>query len=251
MEIYKNLSLENLPDEECRDVVGFEKSHEVSNFGRVRTKYQLQKWGDYTRRRNIKIISQYLKPNGYLFVHLNNDKLFKNAYAHRLVVEAFIRPMEKGEEVNHLDKNKKNNTLSNLEICTREENMRYSKDDIFAANAKKVYRYNLNGEYDKEYSSVLEASKDNNVNPSVIVYTCKGGQNMANKHYFRYIKREKIVIPDKTYKIVQFTNKDGEVIEFNSPQKAADFLGVKYNTIICACVKNKKCKGYKINYKFT
>lgn len=249
MEIYQNLSLENLPNEEWRDVVGFEKSHEVSNLGRVRIKSQLKKWGNYIRKREAKIVSQYVKPNGYLSLHLSNDGVSKNAYVHRLVVEAFIRPMKQGEEVNHLDKNKRNNITSNLDICTRKENMAYSREDILSVVAKKVYRYTLEGEYDKEYSSVSDASFDNNVNASVIVYACKGGRNMANNHYFRYEKYDKIDIPYKKYKEVVITNTNGETIEFNSPQKAADFLGVKYNTIICSCVRGKKCKGYKLNYK--
>lgn len=37
MEIYKNLSLEDLPNEEWRDVVGYEGLYQVSNMGRVKS----------------------------------------------------------------------------------------------------------------------------------------------------------------------------------------------------------------------
>ena len=182
-------------------------------------------------------------------LHLNADNSFKNAYAHRIVAEAFIGAIREGQEVNHLDKNKTNNRVDNLEICSREENMAYSKDDIFETQAKRVYRYTLDGYFDKEYRSLREASQDNVVNPSCIVRACKGGRNMTNNHYFRYDKCDKIDIPPKKYKEVVATNCEGDRIEFSSAFEAAEYFGVKYNSIVTACVKHTRCKGYSLNYK--
>lgn len=175
MEIYKNLSLEDLPNEEWRDVVGWEQSHQISNFGRVKSKERIVKYGNYTRTKKAKIVAQYKKSNGYLSLHISYNNTFKNIYVHRLVVEAFQRPMSDNEEVNHIDKNKTNNSVGNLEICSRQYNLLYSRDEIIDATAKKVYRYTIDGLYDKEYRSVADAAKDNNVGASSIVYACKGG----------------------------------------------------------------------------
>lgn len=249
MEIYKNLSLEDLPNEVWKDVPQWEETHEVSNLGRVRTKGGQRVWGTYIRTQKPRVIAQYKKKNGYLSLHLSADNSFKNAYAHRLVVEAFIGAIGEGKEVNHLDKNKTNNRVENLEICSRKENMAYSKEDIFEAQAKRVYRYTLDGYFDKEYRSLIEASKDNKVNPSCIVRACKGGRNLTNNHYFRYDKCDKIDIPPKKYKEVIATNTDGDTIEFLSTFEAAEHFEVKYNSIISACVKHTKCKGYSLKYK--
>ena len=249
MEIYKNLSLEDLEGEMWKDVVGWEQSHQVSNFGRVRTKERRKKWGDYMRLQKSRVLSQFRKSNGYLSLHLNDENTFKNAYVHRLVVEAFVRPMEKGEEVNHLDKNKTNNTLNNLEICSQIENILYSKADTFEKNAKRVYRYSLDGFFDKEYRSLTEAANDNGVRASNIVRSCKGNRNMVNRYYFRYEKHDKIEIPPKKYKEVIATNEKGNIIEFASGFEAASYFGVKYNSIVCACVRHTTCKGYSLKYK--
>lgn len=249
MEHYKNLSLENLPNEEWRDVVGYEGLYQVSNLGRVKKIGKKQKWGTYERTQKTRIVSQFKKENGYLSLHLCCEKREKNAYTHRLVVEAFIRPMKEKEEVNHLDKIKTNNNIENLEICTHLENYLYSKVDIFNATSKKVYRYTIDGYFNKEYSSVSEASKDNNVMPSSIVRSCKGDRNLANNHYFRYEKYDKIKIQPKKYKNVIAIDSKGNKIEFSSAFEASEYFGVKYNSIVSACTKQKECKKHKFQYK--
>lgn len=91
------------------------KNYEVSNLGKVRS------WIDtHGNRRSTPIImSESEHTNGYLQVKLRNGNIYKNLYIHRLVVEAFIGRIPKGFEVNHIDEDKKNNHLSNLEIVTR------------------------------------------------------------------------------------------------------------------------------------
>lgn len=249
MEIYQNLSLEDLPNEVWKDVPQWEETHEVSNLGRIRAKGGKRKWETYIRTQKPRVLAQYKKENGYLSLHLSSDNSFKNAYAHRIVAEAFIGTIGEGKEVNHLDKNKTNNRVDNLEICSRKENMAYSKDDIFEVQAKKVYRYALDGSFDKEYRSLTEASQENKVTPSCIVRACKGGRNLANNYYFRYDKCDRIDIPPKKYKKVIATNIDGNIIEFSSGFEAAAYFGVKYNSIVTACVKHTRCKGYSLNYK--
>ena len=127
--------------------------------------------------------------------------------------------------------------------------MAYSRDDIFEAHAKKVYRYALDGSFDKEYLSLIEASQDNKITPSCIVWAYKGVRNLANNYYFRYDKCDRIDIPPKKYKEVIATNIEGNTLEFSSGFEAAEYFGVKYNSIVSACVKHTRCKGYSLNYK--
>ena len=59
---------------------------------------------------------------GYLSVKLSNDKRYKNAYVHRLVYMTFVGPIPKGMQINHINHNKYDNRIENLEILTPSEN---------------------------------------------------------------------------------------------------------------------------------
>lgn len=62
--------------------------------------------------------------NGYHLVCINQ----KYYPVHRLVAKAFIEPSDGKTFVNHIDGNKSNNCVSNLEWCTHTENMRHARD---------------------------------------------------------------------------------------------------------------------------
>src|SRR5699024_4525958 len=73
-----------------------------------------------------------LKPhhkNGYLAVHLYKDGNCKHFYIHRLVAEAFLENERGYKEVNHIDCNKTNNSLENLEWCNRTRNLKHSYEN--------------------------------------------------------------------------------------------------------------------------
>lgn len=61
----------------------------------------------------------------------------KHGLVHRLVVEAFIGEIPEKMEVNHLDGNKINNDISNLEICTRSDNMLHAHSNDLCLNKAK------------------------------------------------------------------------------------------------------------------
>lgn len=97
-----------------KDVVGYEGLYEVSNDGIVR------------KAETKKTLKVYAANNGYERVSLNRNAHNRIALVHRVVAEAFI-PNEKSKPcVNHIDGNKKNNTVENLEWCTHSENELHS-----------------------------------------------------------------------------------------------------------------------------
>lgn len=71
--------------------------------------------------------NRYLKltktKNGYYFVNLSKNGAYTSHYVHRLVAEAFIPNPDNKPEVNHIDEDKSNNSVSNLEWVTRKENI--------------------------------------------------------------------------------------------------------------------------------
>lgn len=73
-----------------------------------------------------KILKPKVKKNGYLEVNLSLPGKNKMFYVHRLVAMTFISDIPKGFAVNHIDGNKQNNELSNLEIVTYSQNSSHS-----------------------------------------------------------------------------------------------------------------------------
>lgn len=101
--------------EEWRPVVGFEGRYEVSDIGRVRS---LLSGGTILRPR-----ANHLR-FGYLQINLRHggSRRVVTRTVHRIVLEAFVGPKPVGKQCNHIDGDKSNNRLSNLEWVTCGEN---------------------------------------------------------------------------------------------------------------------------------
>lgn len=97
----------------------------VSNFGNVKND-ALMLGFEGCRKRFSRTMKPWDNGNGYQVVSLRFDGKYKNFYIHRLVAEYFLGGIPKGYEVNHIDYNKKNNNVLNLEICTRQQNIDHS-----------------------------------------------------------------------------------------------------------------------------
>lgn len=110
----------DLPNEEWKDVVGFEGLYKVSNLGRIRS------IGYGGRRGNIMAV--HPEKGGYLKIRLTKDKKDYSFLVHRLVAMAFIPNPNNYETINHKDFNTQNNCVENLEWCTQKYNNKYSRD---------------------------------------------------------------------------------------------------------------------------
>ena len=119
MEIYQNLSLGNLPNEEWKDIVGYEGLYQVSNLGRMKSLPKLKRTPTATFMSKEKIMTPYLC-KGYFRINL----MGKSHFVHILVAEAFIGERN-GMTVNHKDECKTNNQVINLEYMSLSDNIRY------------------------------------------------------------------------------------------------------------------------------
>lgn len=99
-----------------KDIKGFEGIYQVSDKGRVKS----------LKRGKELIMVNVNTTFGYSRVKLLKDKKEYPFSVHRLVGFAFLPIIEGKPEINHIDGNKKNNHLSNLEWCNRSENMRHA-----------------------------------------------------------------------------------------------------------------------------
>jgi hypothetical protein len=77
-----------------------------------------------TTRKRIKKPSD--NGRGYLYVAKIIDGKAKHFYVHRLVAATFLPNPNNYQEINHIDGNKKNNNVSNLEWCSRSDNLRHA-----------------------------------------------------------------------------------------------------------------------------
>ena len=98
---------------ECKTIPGYE-DYEVDTNGRV--------WSFKSGIKTEKKLS--FRANGYLSVGLFNNGKFKNCLVHRLIMLTFCG--ESNLQVNHIDGDKTNNNLTNLEYCTASENIRHA-----------------------------------------------------------------------------------------------------------------------------
>ena len=115
-----------MTEEIWKPVVGYEGLYEVSSYGRVRS---LDKYVKYSNGRiNLhkgRILSPGKDTNGYLQVILTCNGKHKSIKVHRLIAQAFIPNPDNLPEVNHLDEDKTNNSVDNLEWCDRNYNLNY------------------------------------------------------------------------------------------------------------------------------
>lgn len=123
-----------------KDVVGYEGLYEVSNLGRVRGKEGRITYSKRhgKRRWRQRIIKQQLDNTGGFAVELYKNKQRKRIRVHRLVAEAFILNPENKPQVNHIDGNRQNNKLSNLEWVTQKENIYHAWETGLMTHGKEV-----------------------------------------------------------------------------------------------------------------
>lgn len=136
-------------EEEWKPIKGYEGIYEVSNMGRVKSLHRSQG----------RILKQYTQDNGYVKVNLSKNGTHNTKRVHRLVATAFIPNPHNKPEVNHIDGNKENNNVDNLEWCTREYNVRHAfHNGLMKKNTQQKKSVILYKKYG-EYKSITEAAK--------------------------------------------------------------------------------------------
>lgn len=119
--------------EEWKAISGYEGLYEISNQGRVKTiEHRVKNEGVFGKESTRLVPERIRKPNimkGYHCVSLSKDGKPKVFRIHRLVIEHFGKPQPSLEhQVNHIDGDKSNNCISNLEWVTPKENTKYAFD---------------------------------------------------------------------------------------------------------------------------
>jgi len=143
--------------------------------------YYVSNKGGFKNNKGV-IKNNHKYNTGYKRIHINN----KNYLLHRLVALTFLENPENKEFVNHIDGNKLNNELTNLEWATCLENNLHKIKIGLSNSTKKVIQYDLQMNKINEFYSIAEAVKNLNLTKRIVIDSCKGRSKNKCGFLFRY-----------------------------------------------------------------
>ena len=173
--------------EEWKNIIGYEGLYEVSSYRRVRS---LNRYVEYSNGRIClhkgKVLSPAKNRYGYLAVVLSCNGKQKTITVHRLVAQAFLLNPDNLPEVNHLDEDKTNNSVDNLEWCTANYNSNYGHRTENAINTRVK-----NGYADPDFIGFGLNEKDYMKEYNRIYYEMnREKSNEYSKRYYQEHKKE-------------------------------------------------------------
>lgn len=146
-----------------REIAGYNGLYEISNLGNVRSLGMWKKGkGNSSYFQEGRVLKPQKDKDGYLQVNLYKDGNQKHHKVHRLVATAFIENTDSLPEVNHIDEDKTNNRVSNLEWCTTKYNHNYGTrtERMAETQSKRPLQLTLDYTLIKEWSSINECGRN-------------------------------------------------------------------------------------------
>jgi len=128
--------------EEYRAIIGFEGLYEVSNFGNIKSLQRVVLRSNGVKQTfKEKVLKLQENKNGYLNVRLHKEGYGKSFAVHKLLAMSFLNHIPNGFKivVDHINSNKLDNNLSNLQLVTNRENSSKHKNGS-ESNYTGVYR---------------------------------------------------------------------------------------------------------------
>ena len=162
-----------------REVAGYEGLYAVSDEGEVISLPRVLSNGRGMFKVGGKLLKQGTRAGKYKFVHLSKDNVQSSVSVHRLVAIAFLDNPENLPEVNHKDENPSNNHVENLEWCSKQYNIDYSK-------SKKVSQYTMDGEKVAEYKSISYAADITGISRQAINNALSRWSKSAGRYTWKY-----------------------------------------------------------------
>jgi hypothetical protein len=176
-----------------KDIAGYEGLYQVSNLGRVKSQDR-----HITRRgAPAKIKGRILRikhgKDEYERVTLCKNSKPESVFVHRLVAQAFIDNPQSKKTVNHINGNKHDNRVENLEWNTYAENNSHAAKNGLNNMTEKnnscsrpVAQYDLAMNLIKTYPSIKEAERQTGVANASIIPCCQGKFNTGGGFVWRY-----------------------------------------------------------------
>ena len=216
------------------------------------TDYSVSTEGEVRKDTTNYILSQSSQQD-YKFVGLLINGKQKRMRVHRMVALTFIDNPDNKPYVNHINGNRSDNNVENLEWVTPSENTQHAVNTgLFKSGRNRaVIQYNLNGEQMATFESASEAARQTGGSQSKITMCCRRQRDSANEYQWRYYddiqdvqKIEKKFITGK--KVAQ-CDEEGNILKiYPSFKEAARAVNGTSSAISRVCSgTNIRHKGYK------
>lgn len=173
-----------------KDVKEYKGLYQVSNLGNIKSLDKKDSLGRKVKGKKMKPIK---RKDGYLDITLHKDGKGKHFLLHRLIAEAFIENKNNSNEINHIDENKTNNKVENLEWCNRSYNINYGlanksrRITLLNKRGKKIIQYDKSGNMIKIYPSLMQVVRELNLNRSHLSQACNGKRKTCGGYYWKYV----------------------------------------------------------------
>ena len=230
--------------EEWKSIKEYEGYYEVSNLGRVRSIDRIIN-GKKPYIIKGRILKHKVSNKGYCEVSLVKNGKQKSFRVHKLVAETFIPNPKNLYSINHINENKLDNRVENLEWCTPKYNIsEYYKHRML------IYQYNKMSLI-KVWNSLTEAAEAIQGTKSGIYHCCEGDlKTYKGFIWFRKIPTEEELNERNTNnnKIkVSLYSADLKLIKsFNSMEEAAKYANCNSSFISMCCSGIRKTKSGNI-----
>lgn len=147
--------------------------------------YELSSEGRVRNAKTGRIMRTSVNTRGYEQVCLRKDNAQVTRRVHRLVADAFYDGEHKGLDVNHIDGNKLNNHITNLEFCTRRHNIKHAFDSGLKKPSRQIrVRVVETGEI---FESIRECGRVLGCDQSMICQCLSGKMRACNGHHFETV----------------------------------------------------------------
>lgn len=150
--------------------------------------YEASSLGKIRNKKTKHIIKQFLNDRGYVQVglYINGKKSYK---VHRLVANAFLNNPNNYKTVNHINGNKLDNNVNNLEYCSITYNLRHAFKNGLKNNnhlKKRINQYDLNNNLVKKWNSQKDIVETLGFSQAVISNCCRGKLKTAYGYIWKH-----------------------------------------------------------------
>lgn len=177
-----------MSEEIWKDIKGYEGLYQVSNLGRIKSLERRCKARWYTRKVPEKIYSPALDTYGYPIVSLHKDGKKKTITIHILVANAFLKKPDGCNSINHIDENKQNNCVENLEWCTVQENNAYGTrvERLRKTQQRAVLQCDLDGNVIREWEGMNFLCRETGYDQGLISKVCNNVYRHRTAYGFKW-----------------------------------------------------------------